>query len=72
MAGRTNAMRYILTSDTMTAKEAKDMGVVSIVVKKEELRGECIRVAQRMAEKSLASLIVAKQAIKCAEEMPIS
>lgn len=53
-------MRYILTSDIMTAKEAKEMGVVSIVVKKEELKAECIRVAQRIADKSMASLICAK------------
>jgi len=53
-------MRYILTSDTMTAKEAKEMGVVSIVVKKEDLKTECIKVASRIAEKSMASLIVAK------------
>ena len=42
------------------------------IVKKEELRDECIKVAKKISEKSLYTLIVAKAAIKNAEELPVS
>lgn len=72
LVGRTVASRYILTGDVMSAKEAQDLGVVNFVVKRENLREECLKVAARLTEKSVYSLIVGKQAIKQADEMPLS
>ena len=34
-AGRGNAMRYILTGDPMTSSEAKNMNLISVVIKDE-------------------------------------
>ncbi|CAD8063523.1 unnamed protein product [Paramecium sonneborni] len=72
LIGKTNAMKYILTSDNISAQEAYQRGIVNSVVKKELLREECINIAKRISEKSLYTLIAAKAAIKNAEEMPIS
>lgn len=60
LAGRNNAFRYILTSDLMSSTEAKQIGVVSAITKKEELKEECIKLAKRITEKSLYTIIVAK------------
>lgn len=65
-------MKYILTSDLITTQEALNRGIVTNVVKKEHLRDECIKIAKRISEKSLYTLIVAKTAIKNAEELPVS
>ncbi|CAD8150340.1 unnamed protein product [Paramecium pentaurelia] len=72
LVGRTTAMKYILTSDQITAQEALNRGIVTNVVKKEQLREECIKIAKRISEKSLYTLIVCKTAIKNAQELPLS
>ncbi|CAD8057513.1 unnamed protein product [Paramecium sonneborni] len=72
LVGKTTAMKYILTSDLITSQEALNRGIVTNVVKKEHLRDECIKIAKRISEKSLYTLIVAKTAIKNAEELPVS
>jgi enoyl-CoA hydratase/carnithine racemase len=48
------------------------MGVVSHIVKKDQLREECLKLANKVAEKSLYTLIVAKESIKAAEELGLT
>lgn len=72
LVGRTNAMKYLLTSDIMSAEDAKRLGIVNLIVKKEDLKEECMKMARKVANKSLATLILAKSAIKYAEEMPLT
>lgn len=45
------------------------MGLVSQVTKKGELREEALKIANKVAEKSLYTLIAAKEAIRQAEEL---
>jgi 1,4-dihydroxy-2-naphthoyl-CoA synthase len=40
------------------------MGLVSQIVKKESLKEECFKLANKVAEKSLYTLIIAKEAVK--------
>lgn len=48
------------------------MGVVSQIVKRENLREECLKLANKVADKSLYTLIVGKEAVKAAEELGLA
>lgn len=61
--GKSKAMDMILTGRMMGAKEAESSGLVSRVVPLEDLMEETLKVAQTIAEMSLPSLMLAKEAV---------
>lgn len=46
--------------------------MANLVVPREQLRSECLKLAQNLAQKSLYALIVGKQAVKQADETALS
>lgn len=62
--GKFRTMKYVFTSDTFNAEEAKQMGLITDIFKKEVLHEETIKLAKRIAEKALATLAFAKDSIK--------
>ncbi len=68
LIGRTKAMELCLTGRTMDAEEAERAGLVSRVVPTEQLRGEAIGTAEQIASQSRPAVMMAKEAIKYAEE----
>ena len=72
IAGKYNAMRYVLTGDFIPAQKALEMGIVSDVFKKEELHTKTLELATQISEKPLKTLIAAKQAIKQSQELSLS
>jgi enoyl-CoA hydratase len=70
--GKAKAMDLVLTGRMMDAAEAERAGLVSRVVPAERVLEEALAVAQRIAGLSLASVLMAKEAIGRAYEMPLS
>ncbi|MEQ8195905.1 MAG: enoyl-CoA hydratase [Rhodospirillales bacterium] len=68
LIGRTKAMEMCLTGRMMDAEEAERAGLVSRIVPAAELRGEAIKVAAKIASLPRAAVLMAKEAIKRAEE----
>lgn len=71
LVGVGNAMRLILTGDMVGADEAKDMGLVDMVVPHDELREQTLALAEKIAGASPLTLRVAKEAIRASERMSI-
>ncbi len=72
MVGRTKAMEMILTGRMIDAAEADRIGLVSRVVPTEKLMDEALAVATKIASLSRPVAKAAKQAVKAAEELPLS
>jgi enoyl-CoA hydratase len=72
MIGKSNAMKMILTGESINAKTALELGVVSEVHKPEELHKKQLELAEKMAKYSLYSLALAKNATKFSFENPSS
>ena len=72
MVGRTKAMEMILTGRVIDAAEADRIGLVSRVVPTEKLLDEALAVAIKIADLSRPVAKAAKQAVKAAEELPLS
>jgi enoyl-CoA hydratase len=70
--GKARAMEMILTGRTMTAREAESAGLVTRVVPAEATVEAAIELAGRVAAQAPVAVIAAKQAIREAEEMPLS
>jgi len=66
-----HAMRLILTGDMIPAAEAKEIGLVELVVPAEELRAKTLELANRIASKSPLTLKVAKEALRSSERLSI-
>ncbi len=66
--GKSKAMEMILTARLMDAEEAERAGLVSRVVPKDEVVGEAIKVASRIAELSRPAVMMAKEAVNRAYE----
>jgi enoyl-CoA hydratase/carnithine racemase len=49
IVGKSNAMKYILTSDVISAQRAYELGVVSDVFKKEELHQKTLQLATQIS-----------------------
>jgi enoyl-CoA hydratase len=64
LVGEGMAMKLILTGKYISAAEAKQIGLVEMVVPGDQLQGETQRLAEDIAEKSLEVLRLAKEAIK--------
>jgi len=72
LIGRTKAKDLCLTGRMMDANEALASGLVSRVVPAAELRQTALDLAGQISELPLPALIAAKEAIRQAEEMPLS
>jgi enoyl-CoA hydratase len=70
--GKAKAMDLILTGRTMDAAEAERAGLVSRIVPAEKLLDEALAVASQVAEFSLPSVMLAKEAINRAYESPLA
>ncbi len=70
--GKAKAMDLVLTGRTMDAAEAERAGLVSRVVPAEKLLDEALAVASQIAEFSLPSVMLAKEAINRAYESPLA
>jgi enoyl-CoA hydratase len=71
LIGLGNAMRLVLTGDMIGAAEAKDMGLVEMVVPHEELRAKTLELAGKIASKSPLTLKVAKEALRASHKLAI-
>ena len=71
LVGLGNAMRLILTGDMIEAAEAKDIGLVDLVVAPDELRETVLAMAAKIASFSPLTVAVAKQAIRASERLAI-
>ncbi|HSM20163.1 MAG TPA: enoyl-CoA hydratase [Hyphomicrobiales bacterium] len=72
LVGKSKAMEMCLTGRMMEAEEAERAGLVSRIVPADELVDEALRVAAKIAEKSLPSAMMAKEAVNRAYETPLS
>ena len=70
--GKAKAMEMILTGRMIDAAEAERVGMVSMVVPSEKLMDEVMAVAMKVASLSRPVAKAAKQAMKAAEELPLS
>jgi enoyl-CoA hydratase len=70
--GKAVAMDMILTGRTISAREARDFGLVARVVAREAWLDQAKRVAAEIAAKGPISTRLAKEAIDTAFEMPLA
>jgi len=61
--GKYKAMRYVLTGDLFSAKEAFDMGLVSELVPDAEVEKRAVEMAKQIAELSPLAIQQAKEAV---------
>ena len=66
--GKSKSMELILSGNLMNAKEAKNLGLVSLVCPDEELDERTLGLAKKISKKSLPVLYLAKEAINRAFE----
>jgi enoyl-CoA hydratase len=70
--GKAKAMDLVLTARMMDAAEAERAGLVSRVVAADKLIGEALAAAGQIAEFSLPSVMMAKEAVNRAYESPLA
>ena len=70
--GKAKAMDLILTGRMMDAAEAERSGLVARVVPLADLMTEALKAAETVASKSLPSVMMAKEAVNRAFEMPLA
>jgi enoyl-CoA hydratase len=71
LVGMGHAMRLILTGDMIGAAEAKEIGLVEMVVPAEELRAKTLELATKIASKSPLTVKVAKESLRASERLSI-
>jgi enoyl-CoA hydratase len=71
LIGLGHTMRLVLTGDMINAAEAKDIGLVEMVVPHEELRAKTLELAGKIASKSPLTLKVAKEAVRASQKLSI-
>jgi enoyl-CoA hydratase len=71
IVGKSKAMDMNLTGRFMDAEEAERSGLVSRVVSSKKLLEEAQNAAQKIAEKSMISVMVVKEAVNRAYEVPL-
>jgi enoyl-CoA hydratase len=71
-AGKSKSMDMNLTGRFMTAEEAERSGLVSRVVPAKKLMEEAMGAAQKIAEKSLLTVVAAKEAVNRSYELTLS
>ena len=70
--GKYKAMKYILTGEQFSSKEALEMGLVSEVVPDPEVEGRAIDLARQIAALPPLSIQLAKEAVLAGMEAPLS
>jgi enoyl-CoA hydratase len=70
--GRARAMDLVLTGRTITAAEAGAMGLVSRVVPASRTLDVALELATTIASKPPVAVLAAKEAVRLAEELPLS
>jgi len=70
--GKAKAMDLILTGRMMEAQEAERAGLVSRVIAADKLLDEALALAAQIAEFSLPSVMMAKEAVNRAYEVPLA
>jgi enoyl-CoA hydratase len=70
--GKARAMDLVLTGRTITAAEADRMGLVSRVVASDDTIDEALELARRIGGQAPVAVLAAKEAIKQADELPLS
>jgi enoyl-CoA hydratase len=70
--GKAKAMDLILTGRMMEAAEAERCGLVARVVPLAELMNEVVKTAETIAAKSLPAVMMAKEAVNRAFEVPLA
>lgn len=70
--GKAKAMDLVLTGRMMDAAEAERAGLVSRIVAPEKLLDEAVDAATRIASLSRASVIMAKESVNRAFELPLA
>ncbi|MDW4498170.1 enoyl-CoA hydratase [Sulfitobacter sp. D35] len=71
LVGKSKAMDMHLTGRFMDAAEAERSGLVSRVVPAKKLMDETMAAAQKIAEKSMITVMVVKEAVNRAYEVPL-
>lgn len=69
--GLGHAMRLILSGAMIDAAEARQIGLVEVVVPAEELRAKTLELAGEIAAKSPLTLRVAKEALRASQRMAV-
>jgi enoyl-CoA hydratase len=69
--GKARAMELILTGETIPAREALALGLVTRVVAREETLAEALRLAARIAEMPPLAVMAAKEAVNRAYELSL-
>lgn len=72
LIGKSKAMEWVLTGDQYTAAEAERIGLVSRVVKHEDLLPSAIAIAEKIAVHSQVAVSLAKDCVNKALEMPLA
>ena len=72
LVGRAKSMDMNLTGRFMDAEEAERSGLVSRVVPAKKLMDEAMGAAQKIAEKSMITVMAIKEAVHRADEVPLS
>ena len=70
--GRSRAMQMVLTGEVLSAREARDFGLVSEVVPPEITIRRAVEIATAIAAKPPLAVRAAKQAVRAAEELPLA
>jgi enoyl-CoA hydratase len=70
--GKAKAMAMILTGEPITAREARDAGLVALVTQDELVVEDALALAAKMATKSPLALRLAKEAVNAAYEMSLT
>ncbi len=70
--GRARAMDLILTGRNLSAREAETMGLISRVVPADETLSAALDLARTIASKPPVAVLAAKEAVRLAEELPLS
>ena len=66
--GARKAKELLFTSDWLSAAEAKQLGMVNQIVRREELEDAALEMAKKIASKSLFALKLTKEAVNVAED----
>ncbi len=71
LVGVGNALRLILSGDMIGAAEAKEIGLVELVVPHDELRARTLELTGKITSKSPLTVRVAKEAVRMSERLAI-
>ena len=71
LVGLGHTMRLVLSGDMIGAEEAREIGLVDLVVPADELREKTLELAAKIASKSPLTLKIAKEAVRAGQQLPI-